>query len=102
MRQVISIARRVAYSCSEAACARGRKVKGRRTPFFIVCVNAAMVAAGAVVTPGKIVRSGQLWSGTPAKHMRDLTEKELAYFAYSADHYRKLAERYLARLGSEN
>lgn len=32
----------------------------------------AMLAAGAMLTPGKRMPSGQLWSGRPAKHMRDL------------------------------
>jgi len=31
----------------------------------------AMVAAGAVVTPGKIVKSGQIWAGNPAKYFRE-------------------------------
>lgn len=57
----------------------------------------AMVAAGALVTPGKRVRRGELWAGSPAKLMRALGEKELAYFKYSAEHYRELAASYLAR-----
>ena len=36
----------------------------------------AMVAAGALVTPGKRVPTGELWAGNPAKKMRDLTEKD--------------------------
>lgn len=55
----------------------------------------AMVAAGALVTPGKRVLSGQLWAGSPAKHMRDLTPEEKAYIPYSAKHYVDLAARYL-------
>ena len=37
-----------------------------------------MLAAGAMLTPGKRIPSGQLWSGRPAKYMRDLTAEEMA------------------------
>jgi carbonic anhydrase/acetyltransferase-like protein (isoleucine patch superfamily) len=56
-----------------------------------------MVAAGALVTPGKRVKRGELWAGSPAKLMRPLSEKELAYFKVSAEHYCELAAGYLAR-----
>jgi gamma-carbonic anhydrase len=52
----------------------------------------AMVAAGAMVTPFKRVRSGELWAGSPAKLMRSLSAEEIAGFAYSAEHYCRLAE----------
>jgi carbonic anhydrase/acetyltransferase-like protein (isoleucine patch superfamily) len=35
------------------------------------------VAAGALVTPGKKVLSGQLWSGTPAHYLRNLRSEEI-------------------------
>ncbi len=54
----------------------------------------SMVAAGVLVTPGKRVLKGQLWAGSPAKHTRDLTEAELAYFPVSASHYAELARSY--------
>jgi carbonic anhydrase/acetyltransferase-like protein (isoleucine patch superfamily) len=56
--------------------------------------SGAMVAAGALVTPGKRIRKGELWAGSPAKLMRPLTEKEMAYFAYSAKHYCDVAATY--------
>jgi carbonic anhydrase/acetyltransferase-like protein (isoleucine patch superfamily) len=60
----------------------------------VVVEGGAMVAAGALVTPGKRVKRGELWAGSPAKLMRMLSEKELAYFAYSAQHYAELAASY--------
>ena len=53
----------------------------------VVVESGGMVAAGALVTPGKRVRKGELWAGSPAKLMRPLSDKEMAYFAYSAKHY---------------
>ena len=54
----------------------------------------AMVAAGALVTPGKIVRSGELWAGSPARKMRDLTTAEIDNIHASAVHYWELAQSY--------
>jgi carbonic anhydrase/acetyltransferase-like protein (isoleucine patch superfamily) len=56
-----------------------------------VVEGGAMVAAGALVTPGKRVKRGELWGGSPAKMMRPLSDKERAYFVYSAKHYVELA-----------
>jgi carbonic anhydrase/acetyltransferase-like protein (isoleucine patch superfamily) len=36
-----------------------------------------MLAAGAMLSPGKIIRSRQLWMGRPASHVRDLTDAAL-------------------------
>ena len=60
----------------------------------VVVESGGMVAAGALVTPSKRVRRGELWAGSPAKLMRPLTDKEMAYFAYSADHYCRVAASY--------
>lgn len=54
----------------------------------------AMLAAGALLTPGKRVPKGQLWSGRPAKFMRDMTEEENRYILWSAEHYRKLGQEH--------
>ena len=53
-----------------------------------------MLAAGAVLTPGKIVKSGQIWAGNPAKYFRDLTEAEKNYIKISAENYMDLAREY--------
>lgn len=54
----------------------------------------AMLAAGALLTPGKTVPSGQLWSGRPAKFMRDMNEEENKYLLWSAEHYRSLGQEH--------
>ncbi len=54
----------------------------------------AMLAAGAVLTPGKIVKSGELWVGNPAKYFRDLTKEERDFIKVSADNYYDLAMEY--------
>jgi carbonic anhydrase/acetyltransferase-like protein (isoleucine patch superfamily) len=41
-----------------------------------VVESQAVVAPGSVVAPGALVGSGQLWAGTPARYVRDLTKDE--------------------------
>lgn len=62
-----------------------------------VVESGAMVAAGALVTPGKRIPSGQIWGGSPAKHIRDLTEKDRRFFDWTAPHYVKLGAEYRKR-----
>lgn len=54
------------------------------------------VGAGAVIPPGKTVESGELWLGNPAKCVRKLSEKEIEQLYYSAQHYIRLKDKYLA------
>jgi carbonic anhydrase/acetyltransferase-like protein (isoleucine patch superfamily) len=54
----------------------------------------AMVAAGALVTPGKTVPTGELWAGRPAKLMRKLTDEEMLRFEKSSLDYAELAKIY--------
>ncbi len=53
-----------------------------------------MLAAGSLVPAGKLLTSGGLYRGSPATRVRDLTEQELAFLRYSAQHYVKLAAQY--------
>lgn len=55
-----------------------------------------VIAAGALVTPGKHLRSGYLYAGSPAREMRALSDKEMSFFRYSAGNYVKLKDQYLA------
>lgn len=59
-----------------------------------------MVAAGSVVPPGKILESGLLYLGNPAKAIRKLTDQELEMLEYSAQHYVRLKNKYLEPLQS--
>jgi carbonic anhydrase/acetyltransferase-like protein (isoleucine patch superfamily) len=54
-----------------------------------------MVGAGALVTPGKVLESGYLYLGNPAKAVRKLTDEELNRLEYSAQHYARLKDKYL-------
>jgi carbonic anhydrase/acetyltransferase-like protein (isoleucine patch superfamily) len=47
----------------------------------------SFVAAGAVVGPGQVVRSGELWVGNPARKLKDLSEKERQRLHYQSSEY---------------
>jgi len=59
-----------------------------------VVESQVMVGAGSLVPGGKVLESGYLYVGSPVKQIRKLTEKELAFFEYSAQNYQKLGQRY--------
>lgn len=53
-----------------------------------------MLAAGALLTPGKTVRKGELWAGSPAKFWRNLSPEDIAQFDLRARQYAELASEY--------
>jgi carbonic anhydrase/acetyltransferase-like protein (isoleucine patch superfamily) len=61
-----------------------------------VVEDEVVIAAAALVTPGKRLASGYLYAGSPARQIRSLSDKEKDYFSYSAANYAALKDRYLA------
>jgi len=57
-----------------------------------------VIAAGALVPPGKRLRSGYLYTGCPARETRALSEGEMSYFTYSAGNYVALKDRHITEL----
>lgn len=53
-----------------------------------------LLGAGSLVPEGKVLESGHLYLGRPARPVRALTADEIAYFNYSAQHYVALARSY--------
>ena len=54
-----------------------------------------LVGAGSLVTPNKQLEGGYLWQGSPARRVRELTEREREYLRYSAEHYVRLKNRHI-------
>jgi len=50
-----------------------------------------MLAAGAMLTPGKRIPSRQLWAGRPAKFVRELGDEAIAGMRAGVAHYAELA-----------
>ena len=53
-----------------------------------------ILAAGSLVPGGKVLQSGYLWRGAPARKVRPLSDEEMDYFPYVAANYVRLAARY--------
>ncbi|CEG37979.1 gamma carbonic dehydratase [Plasmopara halstedii] len=54
----------------------------------------SIITAGSVLTYGKQVPSGQLWSGVPARYLRDLTTEEIQFMQQCSSEYAQLAEKH--------
>lgn len=61
----------------------------------VVIPDDVMIGAGTLVPPNKVLESGWLYVGSPAKKLRPLTEKEIAFLPYSAQNYVKVSRNYL-------
>jgi carbonic anhydrase/acetyltransferase-like protein (isoleucine patch superfamily) len=53
-----------------------------------------MVAAGALVPPGKHLAARGLYVGNPARRVRELTPRDLEQLLYGAAHYVKIKDHY--------
>ena len=60
-----------------------------------VLEDECFIAAGAIVSPGKRLKGGWLYRGSPAQPVRELTEAERDNLRYSAAHYVRLKNKYL-------
>lgn len=54
-----------------------------------------IIGAGTLVPPNKVLQSGFLYIGSPAKAARQLSEAEMAFLKRSASHYVNLKNDYL-------
>ncbi|MBD9514851.1 MULTISPECIES: gamma carbonic anhydrase family protein [unclassified Pseudomonas] len=61
-----------------------------------VIEDEVILGAGSLVPPGKTLESGFLYVGSPVKKARPLTDKERAFFSYTAGNYVKLKDQHIA------
>ena len=61
----------------------------------VVVNDEVIIAAGTLVPPGKVLESGYLYKGNPARQARNLTEKEMTFFEYTSKRYVDLAAKYI-------
>jgi len=87
----------IIHACvNEDACLIGM---GAIVPGGAVVHKHGFVGAGAMIAPGKVVGSGELWLGNPARCARRLSGAEIEALYYSAQHYVRLKDRYLMQDG---
>ena len=60
-----------------------------------VVQDEVIIGAGCMVPPGKVLESGFVYVGNPAKPLRAVTEDEKTFFRYSPANYVKLKDEYL-------
>jgi len=61
-----------------------------------VLEDEVMLGAHSLVAPNKVLESGYLYVGVPAKKVREITDKEREWLRYSAAHYVDLKDRHKA------
>ena len=59
-----------------------------------VIEDRVIIGSGSLVPPGKVLESGYLYLGNPVTRKRALTDKEIEYLSYVADHYVLLTQHY--------
>jgi len=62
-----------------------------------VIEDEVVLGAGSLVPPGKTLKSGYLYVGSPAKAVRPLSDQEKSYFTYTANNYVNLKNEYIAQ-----
>ena len=62
----------------------------------VVVQDRVMIGAGSLVSPGKVLESGHLYVGRPVKKVRALSDEEIAYLKYSAEHYVRVKNNHIS------
>ena len=57
----------------------------------------AFIAAGAVITPGSVVKENELWAGNPAKFLRMTNETEKKLLINTPKIYGELRKEFLKK-----
>ena len=89
----------VGHKCLLHACTVGDRCligMGAIVMDGAVIEDDVLLGAGSLVSPGKRLESGFLYRGSPAQKVRPLTAEEREMLRYSAAHYVRLKDRYLA------
>lgn len=89
----------VGHQCILHACTVGNRVligMGAIIMDGVVIEDDVLIGAGTLVPPGKRLKSGYLYRGNPMQEARPLKKEEIEALKYSAEHYVRLKNRYLA------
>lgn len=68
---------------------------GAKVIDYSIIKTHAMVGAGSLIAPKKVVNSGELWTGVPAKFHRQLTQDEIIFIKISQQNYINLSKEYI-------
>ena len=91
----------VGHQCILHACTIGNRVlvgMGAIIMDGVTVEDDVLIGAGTLVPPGKTLKSGHLYRGNPMREARELKPGEIESLKYSAEHYVRLKDRYLAEV----
>ena len=94
----------VGHKCLLHACQIGNRCligMGAIVMDGAVIEDEVLLGAGSLVSPGKRLVSGYLYRGNPLKQIRELRAEEREMLRYSAGHYVRLKDTYLAGAAAE-
>ncbi|MCC2616886.1 gamma carbonic anhydrase family protein [Aestuariibacter halophilus] len=89
----------IGHKCMLHGCTLGSRIlvgMGAIIMDGAVVEDDVFIGAGCLVPPGKTLKSGYLYVGSPAKQARPINEGERAFLKQSAENYVQLKEDYLA------
>jgi carbonic anhydrase/acetyltransferase-like protein (isoleucine patch superfamily) len=95
----------VGHSVTLHGCSIGNRVlvgMGATVMDGAVVEDEVVIGAHTLVPPGKRLARGYLYTGSPARQARPLTQGELDYFSYSAGNYVNLKDEHIAALEAES
>lgn len=88
----------VGHLCMLHGCTLGNRIlvgMGAVVMDGVIVKDDVFIGAGSLVTPNKILESGFLYVGNPAKKARPLKQTEIDFLLKSADNYVSLKNDYL-------
>jgi carbonic anhydrase/acetyltransferase-like protein (isoleucine patch superfamily) len=91
----------VGHSCLIHGCLLDNKAfVGMASTVMNGCMieSGGVLGARSLLTADKRIKTGELWTGAPAKFVRNLTETEIADFAKTSASYVRKATRYLSEM----
>lgn len=89
----------VGHNCMLHGCILGDRIlvgMGAIIMDGVVIEDDVFIGAGTLVPPNKVLKSGYLYVGNPAKQARPLKESEIAFLKQSALNYVLLKNEYIA------
>lgn len=93
----------VGHKCMLHGCTLGNRIlvgMGAIIMDGAVVKDDVFIGAGCLVPPNKVLESGYLYVGSPAKQARKLNDEEVAFLKTSATNYLTLKDEYLEETGS--
>lgn len=91
----------VGHKCMLHGCTLGNRIlvgMGAIIMDGVIVKDDVFIGAGCLVPPNKVLETGYLYVGNPAKKARPLRDDEIAFLKQSAENYVRLKNEYIEEL----